>query len=214
MELHKRIFDRMKRRKIFQVMQNHLDEILEGFKNDPYTYIDHYERIISLNYLNLYPEEIAHLYTYLLYKLSLSELAGERNVLAYQAKQIEETYRKVPSFLRSDLHFAQLLIDNEERNLFIGNLQEYSAKIGLELEDEIRIYDKLERISEVDEVLEKELREKILKIVLIHPWRVKEFVDTLEHRQPSLGLIFGYLLHETNPSEFERILKGLNNSAT
>lgn len=189
-ELHKRLFDwvREKNRKFFSIIQKHLDEILEKFKNEPVKIIKFYEKTISDEYLSdcNSPER---LYLFLIFKLSLSELSGKKSVLAYQEKKLKELYTSLPtvySHLKANFSYSRLLVKTKEREEFLNGVLESNPHLYEKLVESIETYEKLEEISMKDEELESKLAKKIVEVIARHPLRTKKFIETLANQQPSL----------------------------
>jgi hypothetical protein len=183
-ELHKILFEKIKGSSIFPLVERHLEEILDNFKKNPCKVLEIYEKVINMKYL-VFCVKLEQLYLYLLLKLSLSELSGKRNVLAYQAEKLEELYRtcRLPHILKEKFPFPILLVNKEERDYFMRNVIEYDRDAYNKLKENIKFFDDLETISKIDEELEYELNKKIASYNSIEK---EKFIKYLEDQQPSL----------------------------
>ncbi|MGC9059253.1 MAG: hypothetical protein ACP5H3_02525, partial [Candidatus Aenigmatarchaeota archaeon] len=89
MELHKRIFEKIKKKEIFKTIKRHLEEIYKAYEKNPDYVLKIYKKIINENFLRE-SKDLGQLYLFLIFKLSLSETAEDLNIFAYQAKRVEK----------------------------------------------------------------------------------------------------------------------------
>ncbi len=194
MKLHEEIYEGIKNRKLFAVVQMHLRELIELMTLDSTNTLSRYEQIINDKFLSSCKEPET-LYLYLAFKLSLSETSKENGVFAYQDRMLTKLYesKRIPEFLRTSYPLIELIADKQKRTEFLKNIAEQDRHIYPELEEAFRIRDTLEEISKRDEESEEDLRKKILLYALKHPFRTRSFIKNLEKRKPSLELLFRYL---------------------
>ena len=168
MEFHKEVFSAMKTGGFLPQVQDDLRVILDDYKKNPQKSIARYEKIISRGYLNSC-QEASDIYFFMMFKLSLSELSEERNVLSYQELKLHEVYenQRLPTLLKEEFPIGTLLANTDasrdKRNGFLAGVLEYNGHLYELLEENMRNYDALERISKTDEDLEGELRNTLMQ---------------------------------------------------
>jgi hypothetical protein len=167
MEFHREIFNGMKRSQFITQVQRDLQTIIDDLNENPARSIARYERIISKDYISSC-NSARDIYFFMLFKLSLSKSAGDKNVLEYQEKKLRDIYenRRMPTFLRQEYPFHTLFTTigkNEERNELLAKVLEYDGHLFETLRENVNIYDSLENIAKRDEELEGKLMDTMVQ---------------------------------------------------